>query len=140
MTQTNTFFNDLLKTVEVIPPDSIVSRTILQDGDLKVIVFGFDTGQTLSEHTASVPAIIHILEGECDITLGEEKHPSCCCRRLDAHAGQNAAFDSGKNAAAHAADHASAPGVGNAFYCGIVQPARNGDCCTCCEYPDREHS
>ena len=76
MTQTNTFFDDLLKTVAVIPPDSIVSRTILQDGDLKVILFGFDSGQTLSEHTASVPAVIHILEGECDITLGAEKHPS----------------------------------------------------------------
>ena len=76
MTQTSIFFNDLLKTVEVIPPDSIVSRTILQDGDLKVILFGFDAGQTLSEHTASVPAVIHILEGECDITLGTEKHPS----------------------------------------------------------------
>ena len=76
MTQTNTYFADLLKTVGVIPPHSIVSRTILQDGDLKGILFGFDAGQTLSEHTASVPAIIHILEGECDITLGEEKHPS----------------------------------------------------------------
>jgi hybrid cluster-associated redox disulfide protein len=76
MTETSTFFNDLLKTVEVIPPESIVSRTILQDGDLKVILFGFDAGQTLSEHTASVPAIIHIVEGECDITLGGEKHPS----------------------------------------------------------------
>ncbi len=76
MTNSSTYFEDLLKTVEVIPTESIVSRTVLQDGDLKVIVFGFDTGQTLSEHTASVPAMIHILEGECDITLGSEKHPS----------------------------------------------------------------
>lgn len=76
MATSSTYFEDLLKTVEVIPTESIVSRTILQDGELKVIVFGFDKGQTLSEHTASVPAIIHILEGECDITLGDEKHSS----------------------------------------------------------------
>ena len=76
MTNSSTYFENLLNTVEVIPQESIVSRTVLQDGDLKVIVFGFDTGQTLSEHTASVPAVIHILEGECDITLGGEKHLS----------------------------------------------------------------
>ena len=76
MTTSSTYFDNLNNTVEVIPAESIVSRTVLQDGDLKVIVFGFDTGQTLSEHTASVPAMIHILEGECDITLGSDKHPS----------------------------------------------------------------
>jgi hybrid cluster-associated redox disulfide protein len=76
MTTSSIYFEDLLKTVDAIPTQSIVSRTILQDGGLKVIVFGFDAGQTLSEHTASVPAIIHILEGECDITLGDEQHPA----------------------------------------------------------------
>jgi len=76
MAANSTYFEDLLTTVEVIPSESIVSRTILQDGGLKVIVFGFAAGQVLSEHTASVPAIIHILEGECEITLGSEKHSS----------------------------------------------------------------
>jgi quercetin dioxygenase-like cupin family protein len=35
-------------------------------------LFGFDTGQELSEHTASVPAIIQIISGQASITLGSE--------------------------------------------------------------------
>ena len=41
-----------------------------KDETLKAIVFAFAPGQELSQHTASVPAIIQILEGECDLTVG----------------------------------------------------------------------
>jgi quercetin dioxygenase-like cupin family protein len=70
MTPSHTFFNDLVQTVESIPTDSIVSRTIYKDDHLKAIVFAFAPGQELSQHTASVPAVIQILEGECDLTIG----------------------------------------------------------------------
>ena len=30
-------------------------------------------GQELSEHTASLPAVMHFLSGEADVTLGAEK-------------------------------------------------------------------
>jgi quercetin dioxygenase-like cupin family protein len=53
-----------------LQPESIVSRTLYQDDRLKVILFAFAPGQELSEHTASVPAMIHILEGEAKLTLG----------------------------------------------------------------------
>jgi len=55
-----------------IPPDSIISKTIYAGDDAKVILFGFAAGQELSEHTASVPAIIHFLQGEADLTLGSD--------------------------------------------------------------------
>jgi quercetin dioxygenase-like cupin family protein len=45
---------------------------LYKDEHLKAILFGFSPGQELSEHTASVPAIIEILEGEANITLGDE--------------------------------------------------------------------
>lgn len=67
----HTFFADLSQTIEAIPTESIVSRTIYKDGRLKVIVFAFAAGQELSQHTASVPAMIQILDGECDLTIGE---------------------------------------------------------------------
>ncbi len=67
-----TFFPDLDATVEQIPDESIVSRTIFRGDGMKAIVFAFAPGQELSEHTASVPAIIHILEGECELTLGPD--------------------------------------------------------------------
>ena len=66
------FFDDLRSQIPEIPTDSIISRTFYQDEDLKVIIFGFAKDQELSEHTASVPAIIHILKGEARVTLGNE--------------------------------------------------------------------
>lgn len=56
------------------PVDSIVSRTFYQDEHVKAILFSFATGQELSEHTASMPAIIQILEGEARLTLGGDIH------------------------------------------------------------------
>jgi quercetin dioxygenase-like cupin family protein len=67
-----TLLADIRQSVMEIPLDSIVSRTVYRDSALKAIVFGFAPGQELSEHTASVPAIIEILEGECEVTLGED--------------------------------------------------------------------
>ncbi|RMD76145.1 MAG: cupin domain-containing protein [Chloroflexi bacterium] len=55
-----------------IPEDGIISRTIYQDATIKAVLFDFAAGQELSEHTAAMPAIMHILQGEARITLGEE--------------------------------------------------------------------
>ena len=60
---------DLLGEV-TIPKDGILSRAIYADDRLKAVMFGFDAGQELSEHTASMPAIIHILQGDAEIALG----------------------------------------------------------------------
>jgi quercetin dioxygenase-like cupin family protein len=67
-----TMIPDVNQSVLEIPVDSIVSRTIYRDKSLKAIVFAFAPGQELSEHTASVPAVIQILEGECEVTVGED--------------------------------------------------------------------
>lgn len=56
-----------------IPADSILSRTVHNDEQIKVTLFGFAPGQELSEHTASVSAIIEILEGTAKVTLGEDR-------------------------------------------------------------------
>lgn len=69
-----TFFEEIQNAIDTIPTESIVSRTIYRDDHLKAIVFAFAPGQELSEHTASVPAIIHILEGECEMTLGTDHY------------------------------------------------------------------
>ena len=66
-----TLFGDLTEEVE-IPKDGILSRTIHEDEKGRSILFGFSEGQELSEHTASVPASVHILEGRIEMTLGEE--------------------------------------------------------------------
>ncbi len=66
------FIADLCKEIGDIPKDGILSRTIYSDNLFKSIIFGFDNGQELSEHTASVPAIINIIKGEARIKLGNE--------------------------------------------------------------------
>ncbi len=74
MPPTYHFQPDLTKAIPEIPSDSILSRTFFQDEHFKAILFGFAPGQELSQHTASVPAIIHILSGEARLTLGEDSY------------------------------------------------------------------
>lgn len=65
---------DSLAALIDIPLDGTLSRTIYSDERLKAVIFGFDVGQELSEHTASMPAIIHIVSGEARLTLGGNVH------------------------------------------------------------------
>ena len=66
-----THFSDLGK--EVQPPDKgILSRTLYNDDRLKAVAFGFAQGEELSEHTASMPAVLHFLQGEARLTLGDD--------------------------------------------------------------------
>ena len=55
--------------------NGIVSRTILQAPNARVILFGFAEGQELSEHTSTQHAIIQMLSGECEFSLaGQPRH------------------------------------------------------------------
>ena len=67
-----TYFEQLEELIESFPPESILSRTIYQDDSIKTILFGFHTGQELSEHTAAVPALLHFIQGEAELILGED--------------------------------------------------------------------
>ena len=63
---------DLAKEAEP-PGDGILSRTIFNDDYVKAVVFGFGEGEELSEHTASMPVILHLIKGEATLTLGDDK-------------------------------------------------------------------
>ncbi len=69
---TYTFIPDLAGEVKT-PENGILSRTLHNDDRLKVVIFGFAPGQELSAHTAPMPAVIHILEGEAALTLGDDQ-------------------------------------------------------------------
>lgn len=60
--------------IESIQPESIISRTFYRDGQFKGVVFGFDAGQALSEHTSPKAAVIQIVRGEATVTLGTDTH------------------------------------------------------------------
>jgi quercetin dioxygenase-like cupin family protein len=67
-----TYIANLLEQVPDIPADSIVSRTVYSDDQLKTILFAFAPGQELSEHTSAQTAILHFVQGEAELTLGED--------------------------------------------------------------------
>ena len=73
MSQSYTNIPDILEQLPEIPADSIVSRSVFADESVKTILFGFAPGQELSEHTASFPAILHFLQGEARLTLGDDE-------------------------------------------------------------------
>ena len=54
------------------PAKGILSRTLHNDDKVKVVLFAFAAGEELSEHTASMPAILHFLQGEAKVTLGAD--------------------------------------------------------------------
>ena len=71
MSQAFTHIVDLAKEVEP-PADGILTRTLFNNDDVKAVIFGFGQGEELSEHTASMPASLHFLQGEATLTLGDE--------------------------------------------------------------------
>ena len=44
-----------------IAPESTVSRTILRAEGVRLVLFAFDTGEELTEHTAAMPVLLQTL-------------------------------------------------------------------------------
>jgi len=51
---------------------AVVSRTVAENSAGTLTLFAFDEGQGLSEHTTPYDAIVHILDGEAVLTIGDE--------------------------------------------------------------------
>jgi quercetin dioxygenase-like cupin family protein len=51
---------------------SIVSKILLKKGTGNLTLFSFDQDQGLSEHTAPFDAVVYILDGQAEITVGGE--------------------------------------------------------------------
>lgn len=59
-----------LEELVAYQPGAIVSRIVLKRDGGSVTVFAFDGGQSLSEHTVPHTALVQILDGEAEITIG----------------------------------------------------------------------
>ncbi len=68
-----TYIANVATLAPEVPADAILSRTFYKDDRLSAIVFSFAPGQELSEHTSSVPAVIHFLSGRGRLTLGSDE-------------------------------------------------------------------
>jgi quercetin dioxygenase-like cupin family protein len=62
---------EVAKAIELMnyQDGSVVSREIVKKSTGNVILFAFDEGQGMSEHTAPFDALAHILEDEAEITI-----------------------------------------------------------------------
>ncbi len=72
-TPSPTYFADLLAET-AIPARGILSQTVSKADGVELVLFAFAAGEALTEHTSSRPAIMHVLAGEGDLTVGEEQH------------------------------------------------------------------
>jgi quercetin dioxygenase-like cupin family protein len=54
---------DALGALIEVAPESTVSRTVLKGEGGRVVLFAFDAGQELTEHTAAVPILLQVLDG-----------------------------------------------------------------------------
>lgn len=66
-----TVFADLAAEVE-IPTEGTLSRVLYKDDSVRVVVFAFDAGQELTEHSTPLPAIIQVVSGRLELDLGGE--------------------------------------------------------------------
>ena len=48
----------------------VISKQVLKNQSGNITLFSFDKGQGLTEHTAPFDAIVQILDGEAQITIG----------------------------------------------------------------------
>ena len=68
-----TVFRDLLAEAPV-PARGILSQTLSNDDGIELVLFAFAPGEQLSEHTSARPAIIHVLSGQADLTVGPDAY------------------------------------------------------------------
>lgn len=50
----------------------VVSRTLAQGKNLSLTLFAFDKGEEISSHSSGGDAMVYLLDGEAEITIGEQ--------------------------------------------------------------------
>ena len=53
---------------------AVVSKTILKKSSGNITLFAFDAGEGLTEHTTPHEALVQVLDGSVEITLGGQLH------------------------------------------------------------------
>ena len=55
-----------------IPDQGTLSRVLYNDDQLRVVLFGFDRDQELTDHSSNRSALIQVVSGRLEIALGDE--------------------------------------------------------------------
>ena len=54
---------------------AVVSRALIDKETGTVTLFAFDEGEGLSEHTAPFDALVHVIDGEAEVTISGKPFP-----------------------------------------------------------------
>lgn len=73
--------------------DSVVSKTVIEKKTGTVTLFSFARGQGLSEHTAPFDALVHVLDGEVEITISGQAYRLVAGEMIVMPAGEPHALD-----------------------------------------------
>jgi Uncharacterized conserved protein, contains double-stranded beta-helix domain len=52
----------------------VVSKTLVQNPNVTLTLFSFDKGEEISTHSSHGDAMVCVLDGIAEITVGDEKH------------------------------------------------------------------
>lgn len=52
----------------------IVSKTLVQNSNVSLTLFAFDKGEEISSHSSSGDALIYVIDGTGQITIGDETY------------------------------------------------------------------
>ncbi|WP_129724032.1 cupin domain-containing protein [Xylanivirga thermophila] len=53
---------------------TVISKTLAQGAPLSITLFAFDKGEEISSHSSDGDALVYIMDGKAEITLGDQKH------------------------------------------------------------------
>lgn len=62
-----------LKEVVPVEEDQVASMTLVQRKDLGMTIFSLDTDQEIGGHSSTGDAMVNLLSGKAEITIGGEK-------------------------------------------------------------------
>lgn len=77
--------NKILKNIETAKVQSladlvsyqdgqVVSKTLVQNPNVSLTLFSFDQGEEISTHSSHGDAMIYVIDGQAEITIGEGKY------------------------------------------------------------------
>lgn len=52
----------------------VVSKTLVQNPNVSLTLFSFDKGEEISSHSSHGDAMVYVMDGQAEVTIGEEKY------------------------------------------------------------------
>jgi quercetin dioxygenase-like cupin family protein len=57
-----------------VTASATTSRSLVDNDRVRVVAFAFDTGEQLTEHTATMPVVVQVLQGRMRFEVAGEAH------------------------------------------------------------------